>query len=240
MIRKFLSPLLVLSALALPAAAQTEAEFVTAFAGDWVVHDPLYGTAGQACQVGLGATPVEAGYALTVTGCTMELAELTHWTMAEGQMILHAGATPVAALGGTQHRISGNSAIGAPIVLDRAGAGTGDQIRAARQTSGCYYLGFTSSCADEAQLARPEPAADGSPARINILVNLNVRAEARDDAGVVGVVPAGSCVTTEACVATADGAWCRARFGEVTGWLKKLALRQERWPVITYANHCEG
>ena len=136
-------------------------------------------------------------------------------------------------------RMSGDSAIGAPVVLDRAGANAVvEQVAAARQATGCYYLGFTNTCADEAQLAKPTIGGDGSPIQINIMVNLNARIEARDDAEVIGVVPANSCVVADTCVDTRDGVWCRATFGEQAGWLKKIALRQQTWPVITFVNQC--
>jgi SH3-like domain-containing protein len=76
---------------------------------------------------------------------------------------------------------------------------------------------------DAAQAA--PPASEG--ASVQVLVNLNVRAEARDDAEVVGVVPSQTCVTTELCLTATDGAWCCAKFGERTGWMRKLALRQK-------------
>jgi SH3-like domain-containing protein len=81
-------------------------------------------------------------------------------------------------------------------------------------------------------------AGDGSGARINVLVNLNARVEARDGAGILGVVPANTCIVADVCQEASDGVWCRARFGEDFGWLKKVALRQERWPVLTFTNQC--
>jgi hypothetical protein len=35
-----------------------------------------------------------------------------------------------------------------------------------------------------------------------------------------------------------DGPWCRAKFGDTTGWLRKFAIRQNRWPIVTFANSC--
>ena len=145
----------------------------------------------------------------------------------------------IAVLGGNQHRISGDSNIGAPIVLDRVGdKGLMDQLEAAHKASGCYYLGFTNTCADDGQLAKPTVPTDGSGAQVNVLVNLTARAQARDDADAIGIVPANTCVETNACVETADGVWCRAQFKDRSGWLRKLALRQGRWAVITFVNQC--
>jgi hypothetical protein len=227
-------------ALGGPALAQTEDEFVKAFAGDWEVFDDAYGVEGERCRISLADNAVEGGYALTVTSCALELGLLTSWRIIDSQLALMADDLAMAVLGGNQRRMSGDSNIGAPVILDRVGDNAlVEDIRKAREASGCYYLGFTTTCVDEAQLAKPAVAPDGSPARIGVLVNLNVRAEARDDAPVLGVVPANSCIVTEVCATAVDGVWCKARFDETAGWLKKLALRQERWPVVTFVNQCQ-
>jgi hypothetical protein len=221
------------------AFAQAEQEFVEAFAGDWVSYDDAYSVDGERCRVSLTDTATEAGYAVKVASCALELGMLTDWRIVDNQLSLLAGDTAIAVLGGNQRRISGDSNIGAPVILDRAGdTALIDSILKAREASGCYYLGFTTTCVDEAQLAKPAVASDGSASRIGVLVNLNVRAEARDDAPVLGVVPANSCIVTEICATAADGVWCKARFDDTAGWLKKLALRQERWPVVTFVNQC--
>lgn len=228
--------------LAAPAAlAQSEQEFVNALKGQWEVYDDAYDLDGKHCLVTLNDTKVEADYALSVQSCALELGSLTSWRIVDGQLGLVADGTLVATLGGNQFRMSGNSSIGAPVIFDRVGETAAmDRILEAHKASGCYYLGFSSTCVDDAQLAKPAVPSDGSAARIAILVNLNVRAEAREDASVVGVVPANSCVVTEVCSTASDGVWCRARFGDASGWLKKLALRQERWPVVTFVNQCQA
>lgn len=221
--------------------AQSEEEFVKALVGEWEVVDDTYALDGKNCHITLGETKTEADYSLTVKSCELELGMLTSWRIVSGQLMLMADGVAVAALGGNEQRMSGDSNIGAPIILDRAGRpGLMDRILKAREASGCYYLGFSKTCIDEAQLAKPAVSPDGSAASIGVLVNLNVREEARDSADVVGVVPANSCVVVEVCTTASDGVWCRARFGETGGWLKKLALRQERWPVVTFVNQCEA
>ena len=221
--------------------AQSEAEFVAVLAGQWEVYDDGYAVDGKHCMITLKDTKVETDYELSVESCGLELGMLTSWRIVDGQLVLVADGAVIAALGGNQFRMSGSSGIGAPVILDRVGETAAmDRILEAYKASGCYYLGFTSTCVDEDQLAKPAVPSDGSPSRIGILVNLNVRAEAREDANVVGVVPANSCIVTEVCANASDGVWCRARFGEVTGWLKKLALRQERWPVVTFVNQCQA
>lgn len=149
--------------------------------------------------------------------------------------LFDAASEVIARLGGGLQRVSGTSASGAPLIYEKVGvAGNAAELESARRAGGCIYLGFTSKCADAEQAA--PPAAER--ASVQVLVNLNVRAEARDDAEVVGVVPTQTCVTTELCMMATDGAWCRAKFGGKTGWMRKLALRQNRWAIVTFENSC--
>jgi uncharacterized protein YraI len=220
------------------AAAQNQADFVKAFAGEWQIYDDSFASDAQNCRLKLLAEAEADRYKLEARSCSGELANVARWGIADGQMILLAGAEPVATLGGSQHRMSGTSKAGKPLVLERVtAAAIVTPLHSALQVSGCYYLGFTDRCSAESELAKP-PAQDGT-ARINVLVNLNARAEARDDANIIGVVPANSCVVADACVTASDGVWCRAQFGDRTGWLRKLVLRQNRWPVVTFANQCQ-
>ena len=236
--------ILALAAMLLPlgssgAVAQSESEFVDAMAGDWAIYDDQFGSGGKPCQISLQKDKLENGYALGVTDCAFEFGQLTSWRIVNGQMALMVGEDQLAALGGNQIRMSGDTGIGAPVIMDRVGAN--ELVAAlvkAHKDSGCYYLGFTSTCVDDKQLQKPALPSDGTGARVGVQVNLNVRAEARDDAPVVGVVPANSCIVTDTCVMAADGVWCRAQFGDVRGWLKKLALRQSTWPVVTFVNQC--
>lgn len=219
------------------AVAQSEADFVKAFAGEWAIYDDSFAAGAQNCRLKLQAEADADRYKLEALTCSGELANIARWGIADGQMLLLAENKVVATLGGSQHRMSGTSKSGKPLVLERvAAASIVTPLHAARQNSGCYYLGFSDRCAAESELAKPL-AKDGS-ARVNVVVNLNARAEAREDASVIGVVPANSCVVTDACVTASDGVWCRAQFGDRTGWLRKLALRQNRWPVVTFVNHC--
>jgi hypothetical protein len=132
------------------------------------------------------------------------------------------------------------TAAGRPVVFDRAGAkGLGDQLQAAAKASGCYYLGFTKQCATDADLANPRPAGTQGETKVKVVANLNVRAEARDDAGVVGVVPQSSCVAVDNCLTASDGVWCSAKFGDKQAWLHKLALRRNKWAIVTFTNKCD-
>lgn len=224
-----------------PVVAQTEQEFVEVLIGDWEVYDDAYGVDGNNCRITLKDTKIGDDYELAVESCNLEMGMISSWRITEGQLELVAGEGVVAALGGNQFRMSGNSSIGAPVILDRVGETDAmDRLVEAYEASGCYYLGFTSTCVDEAQLGKPAVPADGSAISIGILVNLNARAEAREDADVIGVVPANSCIVADVCATASDGVWCRARFGDSSGWLKKLALRQDRWAVVTFVNQCQA
>lgn len=223
---------------AFSAHAQTEQEFVDAFAGQWQVVDSHYAAETGPCRIELARGPATQGrYPLTLQACKAELSLVAGWGISNGQMSLFdAAGAVIARLGGNQRRMSGNSASGVPVILERAGAGgAATLLEAAKRASGCVYTGFTDKCAPEEQLSKPQ----GDAPKVKVLVNLNIRAEARDDASIVGVVPVDSCVSTEVCVTATDGVWCRARFGGETGWLRKLALRQNRWPVVTFSNSCE-
>ena len=187
------------------AAAQSEADFVKVFAGAWQVYDDIYAVDGKPCQIDLTTDAADDGHKLTPTSCGLELGELTGWKIVDKHLVLMAGSDTIAVLGGNQHRVSGDSNIGAPIILDRVGdKGLMDHSEAAHKASGCYPVGFTNTCADDGQLAKPSVPTDGSGARVNVLVNLTARAQARDDADAIGIVPANTCVDTNACVETAD------------------------------------
>ncbi|WP_439816939.1 hypothetical protein [Zavarzinia sp. CC-PAN008] len=231
---------LVMSCLhALPVQAQSRDEFIQAFAGEWRVVDARFAAPDSPCLLSLSREPRDDAYAVAQTGCKAELANVRQWNIANSRMVLGDGTAPVVTLGGTQRRMSGTSSDGTPFVLERTMPGDVDSLAAARQAYGCYFEGFTSQCAPADAVQAPTPQGDGT-SRVKVLVNLNVRVEARGDSDILGVVPADSCVVVDACVTTTDGAWCRAGFGDKQGWLRKLALRRDTWPVVTYANSCPG
>lgn len=219
--------------------AQSEADFVKAFSGEWRVFDSLFSAEGQPCRLALGTDSEQGRYKVETGPCQAELSKISHWRIADGQMALLEGDKVIVTLGGNQRRMSGTSAAGNPVILERAGAGSmASLLQAARKATGCYYLGFTKECAPEAELAKPVAGGGSLSPSINVVVKLNVRAEARDDANVLGAIPANSCIVADTCVTASDGVWCRAKFGDRTGWLRKLALRQNRWPVVTFTNGC--
>ncbi|MEI5682704.1 MULTISPECIES: AprI/Inh family metalloprotease inhibitor [unclassified Mesorhizobium] len=239
-VTKFLTIMLAAAgalSLATMARAQSVDQFVQAFNGSWQLVDARYSNPPSTCNMVLGSkADADGRFAVEGQGCRGEAALVKSWGVSEGQMTLFdAAGAVIARLGGSQRRISGTSASGSPLIFEKVGvAGTAAMLEAARRAGGCFYSGFTSKCVDAAEAAPPAP----ERASVQVLVNLNVRAEARDDAEVVGVVPTQTCVTTELCLMATDGAWCRAKFGERTGWMRKLALRQNRWAIVTFENSC--
>lgn len=225
-----------------PAWAQSESDFVAAFAGNWVVFDKDFGSGGKKCELSLEKSKAGERYALKAANCGGEIKGAAQWGIVENQLaLLDGGGLVLVRLGGNQRRMTGTTATDKPIVFDRAeGDGLGNLIQAAVKASGCYYLGFTDKCAPESALSDPLEATPAGDKKIKILVNLNVRGEARDDANVVGVVPQKACVAVDTCLTASDGVWCRAQFGSKVGWIRKVALRQNRWPIVTFLNSCAG
>lgn len=223
-----------------PASAQSEADFIAAFSGEWKIFDDSFGAGGQQCVLRLKKDKQDTNYQLGMAHCGGELAQVTRWGISDSQLALFDdGGLVLARMGGNQRRMTGTTATGKPIIFDRADApGLATLLQAAVKASGCYFLGFADKCATEAELARPMAADPQGENKIKVVVNLNVRAEARDDANVVGIVPQNSCVAVESCLTASDGVWCQAQFGEKKGWLRKVALRQNKWPIVTFVNNC--
>ncbi|MFO6464333.1 SH3 domain-containing protein [Jannaschia sp. KMU-145] len=224
------------TALAAPAVAQEEGGFADAFSGIWFSFDPGTSTGGS-CTVELAPEAAADGRrGVSTKDCRPPVSTATGWTIADGQIRLtNATDATVALLGGTQFRITGELGGNAgPLILERAeGDANSRRIREAITTYRCIFRGFTSTCATPESMARPAPGDEG-PARIETLVNLNVRSQPRADAGVIGVVPTGSTVTVDTCLTTTDGLWCGARFGDATGWFARTAIRDDTWPILTF------
>lgn len=222
------------------ALAQGDADLIAAFSGKWKVFDARFGKDEERCVLDLGKTSVEKNFSLGHAGCGGELASAATWGVVDQQLALIGDSDLVLArLGGNQRRITGTTASGLPVILDRVD-GTAGVLDRAVKASGCYFLGFTSKCAPNQELADPLVANPGGDKKVSVIVNLNVRSEARDDAGIVGAVPQGACVAVDTCLTASDGVWCQAQFGPKTGWLHKTALRKERWPIVTFLNTCDA
>lgn len=224
------------------AAAQSEADFIGAFAGAWKVVDPSFGTDGGQCGLVLGKGKDGAGYKLDKTHCGGELARTERWGIADNQLALFdSGNLVLARMGGNQRRMTGATTGGKPVIFDRIGGkGLAEVLQAAVKKSGCYYLGFTKQCAADADLANPRTAGAQGETKVKVIANLNARAEARDDARVVGTVPQNSCIAVDNCLDASDGIWCSAKFGGKQAWLHKLALRRNKWAIVTFVNKCDN
>ncbi|MFP4217024.1 SH3 domain-containing protein [Rhodosalinus sp.] len=225
-----------------PLEAQTADEFFQAFSGDWYVFDPQRSETDQTCRIDLGTEGEGDSRDAATRGCRMPLSAVVSWTISDGQLSLRNEAgEQVLQLGGNQQRITGEfSDTGQGVVLERpSGDGTSGAIAEALRRHGCFFLGYSADCAPREVLERPTLTDDGGQVgSIETLVNLNVRSQPRRDAPELGTVPEETCVRVNDCLVASDGVWCRARFGDQTGWLAKTALRQEEWPVITYENGC--
>lgn len=241
MIAKSIFTAVTVFALSQPVLAQSEEDFVGAFSDIWLSHDRLWRQGDGPCELMLTAEKNMAGpgYRGVALNCAQDLAAFTHWVVVANQIVLRNDSADILVLGGNLDRMTGEVLSGKPVVLDRRGTLTGTDIAAARGASGCFYKGFSSTCVDDSEIAPPDaPQADGPAVSVNVLVRLNVRAEPRDDAPVIGELSPGACIATEACITAADGTWCSALFGETKGWLAKLAIRQDRWAVTTFENSC--
>lgn len=226
--------------LAGSAAAQSESDFIEAFSGNWQVYEETFADGGALCAIALAKTGSNGRQDVAKSNCGAELASVDKWGIVDRQLaFLDAGGVATIKLGGNQRRMTGTTASGKSVVFDRVGTnGLAAQLEALVKAAGCVYLGFTDQCAPAAELKDPLKASPSGDRKVQAVVNLTVRAEARDDAEAVGVVPRNSCVTVDACLTAADGVWCQAKFDGRTAWLRKIAVRQSRWPVVTYVNTC--
>lgn len=231
---------LLLVPAATPAQAQSQDQFVGAFSGQWQVYDKRLGTGSDTCGLNLsGLAGAGNTRPLQATNCAPPLNAAAAWSIEGNQLVLYDGQNqPLARLGGNQRRITGSATDGTAIVLERAGGdGSAAMLQAAYNASGCYFVGYTQGCARPGDLGLPGPGPDGR-IRIELQANLNAHTEPRVDAESIGTVQRGTCVVADSCVMASDGPWCKATFDGAAGWLRKFSLRQNRWPVVTYANSC--
>ncbi len=227
------------------ATAQDEASFVKSFSGDWYVFDPQFGSGDETCSMTLSTDKrtADARFDANAKGCVQPLSEMAAWDIHSGQLRLFAQGSdnPFALLGGNQLRITGSlPASERGIIVERAeGDDSTSAIAKAIARHRCIYVGFSQECADVADLVKPALTEEaGSYGSVSLLVNLNVRDQPRSNAPNVGVLQAGTCLKVNFCTTASDGIWCRARFGERNGWVHKIAVRKEEWPVLTFTNSC--
>lgn len=220
------------------ASAQDSVDFIETFSGEWYVFDERFGVGGELCQLELTSERVVADrFVAAAQGCRGALSDLAFWDITDGQVMLRsAGDTEVAALGGSPRRMTGDY-VDRPelgIIVERAaGDGTNALINQAIRRHGCMFYGFSDRCVDPGELIEPSYAGD-RPQRVELLVNLNVRSQPRADASVIGTIASGTAVVVNGCLGASDGVWCKARFGDRSGWLTRTTLRQNEWAVATY------
>ena len=224
------------------AGAQNEFELINLFSGDWAVFDPRFSTDENPCRLSLGKdlvaeTPTTSRTTQVAANCKAPLSGTVIWRISDGVILLETqDGSEISELGGDPQRLTGGFS-GSPdaVVLERNdGSGAKASLVAAIARHKCYYLGYQSVCADADSTKAPE-LTDGE-AEISVQVTLNVRSQPRRGAPLIGTIPTGSDVTVNLCLATSDGIWCRAEFGEQSGWMAKSAVRQQEWPVITFVN----
>ncbi|WP_417423685.1 SH3 domain-containing protein [Hoeflea sp.] len=230
----------LLVALSGNAFAQSSDEFVKAFSGEWYVFDSDFRDGDQTCQISLDTEAKGDRFLASSKNCGAPLTSIATWGILENQLGLFTDAgEPMAKLGGNQLRVTGETLsdhVG--LIFERAqGDGNNVQISAAIQRYGCVFDGFSNQCADKANLGKPEVKADAAQ-EVNVVVNLNIRSQPRRNSQPIGIVSKDTCVKVSQCLSASDGIWCSAQFGDKTGWLAKTALRQDKWPVITFRNSC--
>ena len=122
------------------ALAQNEADFVAAFSGDWLVHDPAYAPNCTKCGLSLQGATEGNRHPLAAQGCSSFLAGAVAWSILEGQLLLlRAGGDTLATLGGNQRRMSGATSDGAYLIIEREGGdGAAGALQAAIGASGCF------------------------------------------------------------------------------------------------------
>ncbi|MDJ0858802.1 MAG: SH3 domain-containing protein [Dinoroseobacter sp.] len=243
--------LLLFCASGLASHAQSLQQFREALSGQWVVFDPAYSVTSGQCTL-LLQTNVEATGLLQEAqsrpaaqsqDCISPISTVSSWDIQQGQLALYSNTNALLArLGGNQLRITGDLENSfASIVLERV---TGDpyqrKISQALEKYRCIFLGYTGECAEPDELSAPRTLADGGTvANIQSLVFLNVRDQPRRTANVSRTLEPEACLQVNFCTTASDGIWCRASFGETSGWVAKTALRQDEWPVTTFVAGCQ-
>ncbi len=236
--------IMVFAAFGQAAVAQTRAELVSAFSGEWFVFEPSQAAGGDPCQITLSSDSADTGTAMQSDsrGCGDSLASMSTWDLQDGRLVFFAAdGARLAELGGTQRRLTGTlepSSLG--VVAERSnGDGSNVALANAIQRHRCFYLGVTDQCASDADLAAPVFSDEDPPlAMIETLGTMVARSQPRRDAPEAGKIPQGTCIRVNQCLVATDGTWCRARFGEVSVWLARNAVRQNEWPIITYRTGC--
>ena len=233
----FLSSGLLFSCLATGQAAAQSADAVAkAFAGRWITYDRNFSEQ-KSCEMEFASQKAGDLYPIAKQGCRGALAEISGWRIQNNQLVfVSQDNKAVALVGGNQERLSGTILQSKlPVIFERLEVA--QKIEKARKSIECSYVGYSQTCASPRDFA-PPAATIGSPSPIQVLVNLNARMEPRNNASVQAVLKPNACVSAEVCTVASDGLWCKVKTENGDAWIKKQAVRQQRWPVITFKNGC--
>lgn len=215
------------------ALAQSQAEFVAAFSGDWMIFDPIYGDR-ERCLVSLGTFKKGERYTANTVNCQEPVSSITSWTIADSQLhFFTADGVLMVRLGGNQRRLSGETFEDAGIVMERPGA-----FQPSAEPN-CVYRGYATDCATDQDLRKPIETSDLSQeAPVRVLVKLNLRREPRPDAEILSQLSPQVCVQINQCLTASDGNWCKASVDSQSGWIVQEAIRQDKWRTLTFAPGC--
>ena len=230
-------PFLVLTiTMTLQTQAQSTNAVAKAFAGQWITFDTAHSGDGN-CTFTFSEAKQGELYPIKPANCLGDVASVAGWRIQNNQLILaRADASPLAVVGGNQERLSGSMvSTKAPLIIEKYDLA--QKIAKARKSIGCSYVGYSQTCATPRQFS-PPPATVGAPASLKILVNLNARTEPRNNARIVTVLKPQTCVSATVCSLASDGLWCKIKAEDKEAWIKKQAVRQKKWPIITFENDC--
>ncbi|KAF0677151.1 AprI/Inh family metalloprotease inhibitor [Profundibacterium mesophilum] len=212
------------------ALAQSREDFVRALAGDWLSQSGNFTQDGERCALRL-LPSTQAPLPLQNANCSRELATVAAWDIDQGQIILlDMDGQELARLGGNQLRLNGDTIASNAVIFERLN----ERLLAAKRE--CVYLGYTSSCARQDELAPPRIE---GPVQVKVLTRANLRASADPSSDILTVIEPETCVTADRCTAGPDGVWCRTDLGEQEGWIKKQGIRLNRFPAVIFANSCQ-
>ena len=216
--------------------AQSEQDFIDAFAGQWFVFDPAMRSDGDACELNLSAEKEGDLLPVTTRGCTPLLSSADYWVIRDGRIVLSSSNAELAVLGGNQFRVTGEiNETENSLVIERAqGDGSSARIATALTRYKCYFVGFTQQCAVREDMKIPTIDTQSGVGSIETLATLNARSQPRRDAPSLGNIAEGTTVLVNQCIVASDGTWCRASIGDDRVWLAMTALRQEKWPILTF------
>lgn len=218
------------------AADRAEPRAIDVLSGHWYVFDPKFSVGAFACRIDLSKTATETYPEARSAHCAFPFNSAARWGYENGRLrILDRDGKEIADLGGSVTRLSGALG-GAPgeVILEKVDAASDAKgIKTAIAQFGCVFHGYTQDCS----LPEPEAADPGriEGRRVRTLTKLNVRAHPGLKAKIVGYIDKDVELSTDYCLRTSAEIWCKATFGDKSGWMTSIALREGKWAVRTLA-----